>query len=165
MMNTTESTANSKPKAALYARFANEPSQDDELVTALYCRTAQACDMSIANQELLLRQYAEENRYGNIAVYSDNGYSGSNLDRPAIRQLQTDAEAGIIGVVIAKDAARISRNYHEFDDFLDFMVDIGVEIKFANGELAYDEKYSAVLKKRRDVYQQFLKLKSRTTAV
>jgi len=44
----------------------------NELITALYCRTALACDKSIAIQEASLRQYAEENDYGNVSVYTDN---------------------------------------------------------------------------------------------
>jgi len=67
MGNTTEN----KPKVAVYARFGNEHCLKNELVTALYCRTAQACDMEIASQELLLRRFAEENGHRNIAVYSD----------------------------------------------------------------------------------------------
>ena len=154
-----------KPKVAIYIRFANEPSQENELVTALYCRTAQACDMAIANQEAILRQYAKDNGHGNIAVYSDNGFSDLNLDRPAMRQLKSDAEAGIIGIVLIKDPARVSRNFCDFGDFLDFMYDIGIDVKFSTGDFSLGKPYSAVLKKRQEVYQQFLEQKRRTSAV
>lgn len=72
-----------KPKVDVYARFANSISTENELVTALYCRTDQACGMAIANQAFILRRYAEENGCGNIVVYADNGYSGTTLDCPA----------------------------------------------------------------------------------
>ena len=154
-----------KPKAAVYARFGNEDSQKDELVTALYCRTAQACDMAITNQEMTLRKFAEKNGNRNIAIYSDNGYSGNNFDRPAISKLKEDAEAGIVGFVLVKDPARVSRNILDFDDFLDFMYDMGIEVKFSTGDFSLGKPYSAVLKKRQEIYQQFLKSKKRTTAV
>jgi len=160
-----EEVKSNKPKEAVYARFGNEDCSKDEMVTALYCRTAQACDMAIASQEMILRNFAVENGKRNIAVYSDNGYSGSNLIRPAIRQLQADAEAGIVRLVLVKDVARVSRNFQDLDDFLDFMYDIGIEVKFSTGDFELSEKHSAILKKRQEVYQQFLKSKKRTTAV
>ena len=165
MMNTKECMTNSNPKVAIYARFANEPSKEDELKTALYCRTALACEKTIANQEMILRNYAKENGHGNIAVYSDNGFSGNNLDRPAMLQLQEDAEAGIIGLVLIKDPARVSRNYQDLDDFLDFMYDMGIEVKFSTGDFALSEPFSDMLKKRQGIYQYYLKTKKRTTAV
>jgi len=121
--------------------------------------------MSIANQESILRQYAEENGHGNIAVYSDNGFGGLDFDRPAISKLKADAEAGIVGLVLVKDPARVSRNFQDFYDFLDFMYDIGIDVKFSTGDFSLGEPYSAVLKKRQDVYQQFLQHERRTSAV
>jgi DNA invertase Pin-like site-specific DNA recombinase len=105
-------------------------------------------DDEITKQEAMLRQYAEENGHANIIVYTDNGYSGLNLDRPAIRKLQADAETGIVGLIIVKDVARISRNFQDFYEFLDCMADIGVEVKFSVGDFANDESISAVLKMR-----------------
>ena len=158
-------SSDKKPKVAVYARFANEPKQGNELVTALYCRTDQACGLAIANQAATLRQYAKEHGIENIAVYSDNGFNGLNLDRPAMKQLQADVEAGVVGLVIAKDVARISRKHQDFLDFFDEMVDVGVEIKFTSGDFAMGESFMATMKKRREVYQQFLKSKRRTEVV
>jgi DNA invertase Pin-like site-specific DNA recombinase len=80
-------------------------------ITAIYCRVACKDDDVIACQESMLRQYADNHGYGNIKIYADNGFSGTNLDRPAFKRLHEDIASGIIGVVIVKDIARISRNY------------------------------------------------------
>jgi len=78
--------------------------------TAIYCRVACKDDDALANQELLLRHYAEENGYENIKVYADNGYSGLNYERPAFKLLQADIESGRVGTIIVKEYSRITRN-------------------------------------------------------
>ena len=112
---------------------------DKGLKTALYCRTAIACDIAIENQIMMLRQYANDNNFGNITVYTDNGYSGSNLDRPALRRLQADVEAGLVGVLLVKDISRISRNFLDVPVFLDGVKRKGVEIRFVMDGISYDE--------------------------
>jgi len=153
------------PKVSFNARSTDEINQENELLTALYCRTALACDTSIADQEYMLRQYAEKNGYSNIAVYSDNGFVGSNLDRPAMQQLQADAEAGILGRVLVKDVARISRSIYCFCDFLDFMADMGIAVNISTGNFTMSDDFYVNLEKRQEVYQQFLKTKKRAGAV
>lgn len=133
---------------------------DKGLKTALYCRAALACDITIENQEAMLRKYANDNNLDNIAVYTDNGYSGANLDRPALLRLQADVEAGLVGVLLVKDISRISRNFMDVLFFLDGVKSKGVEIKFVMDGNGYDElplgaadlrqalsKYYATLKK------------------
>ena len=137
---------------------------ENELKTALYCRTAQVCDMGIAKQEAMLRQYADDNNLGNIAVFYDNGYSGLNLSRPAIRQLEADAVAGFVGLVVVTDVTRISRNFYDVNEFLDSMADIGVEVKYSTADND-DESISALYKLRQEVYLQYLKSKRQTDAV
>ncbi|MCL2225327.1 MAG: recombinase family protein, partial [Defluviitaleaceae bacterium] len=48
--------------------------------------------------------------FRNVSTYTDNGFIGLNFDRPAMRQLQADVDAGLVGVVLVKDISRISRN-------------------------------------------------------
>ena len=83
------------------------------LITALYCRTAQESELGIVTQEITLKQYAEENNYCNVSVYTDNGFNGLSLDRPAMNRLQADVDAGLVGFVIVKDLSRISRNHFD----------------------------------------------------
>lgn len=81
-----------------------------DLLTAIYCRTAQYSDYGIENQEAMLRKYAADNNHSNIVVYADNAYNGISLDRPAFHRLQADVNAGLVGLVLVKDVARISRD-------------------------------------------------------
>ena len=119
----------SKPKAAISLRYANDVRLKSNMITALYCRTAQASDMGIETQENMLRSYAEENSLSNVSVYTDNGYSGLNFDRPALRRLKADVDAGLVGSVLVRDISRISRNFDEAPKFLEYMWTKGVMVK------------------------------------
>ena len=119
----------SKPKAAVYLRCANDVSPKSNLITALYCRTAQASDTGVETQEKMLRSYAEENNLNNVSVYTDNGYSGLDFDRPAMHRLKADVDAGLVGLVLVRDISRISRNFDEAPKFLEDMWTKGVVVK------------------------------------
>ena len=84
----------------------------NEPITAIYCRTDCKDDDAMLHQETMLRQYAAEHGYGNIKVYSDNGYVGLNYDRPAFSQLQADIESSIVGTVIVKDFTQITMRWN-----------------------------------------------------
>ena len=83
--------------------------------TALYMRVSKddGCEESagIESQRILLRGYARERGFGELEEYIDDGYSGTNYDRPAFARLKVDIEAGLINTVITKDASRLGRNY------------------------------------------------------
>jgi len=96
---------------------------------ALYCRVACADDNAIALQELMLQSFAQEQGYGNIGVYSDNGYSGLNFIRPAFMQMETDIQAGLIDMVLVKDLSRISRNTFDAYDWIVKIQSCGVSVK------------------------------------
>jgi len=61
----------------------------------------------------MLEKYAKEQGFTNLAHYTDDGYSGTNFDRPDWKRLTADIEEGKIGCVIVKDMSRIGRNYLE----------------------------------------------------
>ncbi|MBQ9513853.1 MAG: recombinase family protein, partial [Clostridia bacterium] len=72
--------------------------------TALYCRLSCDDDLagdsnSIKNQKMLLKQYADEHRLKNIRYYVDDGFSGSNFDRPDFKRMLTDIDDGLIATV------------------------------------------------------------------
>ena len=88
----------------------------DEQYTALYCRLSSDDDLegdsnSIKNQKLLLSDYAKENKFRNTRFYIDDGYSGSNFERPAFKRLLNDVENGEISTVIVKDMSRFGRDH------------------------------------------------------
>lgn len=55
----------------------------------------------------MLEKYAKEQGFTNLAHYTDDGYSGTNFDRPDWKRLTADIEEGKIGCVIVKDYCAI----------------------------------------------------------
>jgi len=82
-------------KVGVYMRIANESQHGHEM------------DL----QRMVINQYLKEQRYSNIKVYADEGYSGLDLDRPAFMQLDADIKQGDIDIVITRDMSRIARDY------------------------------------------------------
>ena len=66
---------------------------------------------SIINQRSLLYRYIEENGYNLVDEYVDDGYSGTNFDRPEFQRMLKDIENGKINMVITKDMSRLGRDY------------------------------------------------------
>ena len=85
---------------ALYERL----SRDDEL---------QGESNSILNQKKYLEDYARKNGFNNIQHFTDDGYSGTNFNRPGFQTMIAEIEAGHIATVIVKDMSRFGRNYLE----------------------------------------------------
>ena len=84
-------------------------------ITALYCRLSQEDErsgesMSIQNQKDLLRRFAEESGFRNLAFYIDDGYTGTNFNRPGFQKLLADMENGKISICITKDLSRLGRD-------------------------------------------------------
>lgn len=66
---------------------------------------------SIISQRTLLNQYIKENNYDLIQEYVDDGFTGTNFDRPAFMQMIKDIESGKINMIITKDMSRLGRDY------------------------------------------------------
>lgn len=66
---------------------------------------------SITNQKSLLLQYVKENNLRIYDIYIDDGYSGTNFDRPDFNRLLNDIELSKINMVITKDMSRLGRDY------------------------------------------------------
>ena|GEM_PF-20507 len=86
--------------------------------TALYCRLSRDDELqgdsnSIQNQKKILAEYAQGKGFGNPVFYVDDGFSGSNFQRPGFAQMLGDIESGSVGTVITKDLSRLGRNYIE----------------------------------------------------
>ena len=154
-----------KPKVALYLRYANDISTKSKLITALYCRTAQECDMGIETQERILRNYAEENNLGNVSVYMDNGYSGLNFDRPAMHRLKADVDAGLVKFMLVKDISRISRNFSEIPQFLEEMWIKGVTVKSIQDGFDSEERIYELREIMQAFNQFYMKSKRRDKAL
>jgi len=79
--------------------------------TALYCRTAHKSENGVSIQKERLSHFAEENGYGNLSWYTEEGYSVVDLNnRPAMTQLISDIQAGTVDTVIMVRYDRIARD-------------------------------------------------------
>ena len=59
---------------------------------------------------MILLQYAKEHRFPNPTFFVDDGYSGTNFDRPGFQAMLAEIEAGRVAVCITKDLSRLGRN-------------------------------------------------------
>jgi DNA invertase Pin-like site-specific DNA recombinase len=66
---------------------------------------------SIINQRLLLEKYAKENGFQNTIFLADDGYSGTNFDRPSWKKIEEMIERGEVETLIVKDLSRLGREY------------------------------------------------------
>lgn len=94
----------------------NELIRGGDRITALYCRLSRDDELegesnSITNQKAILSKYAKENGLTNTRFYVDDGYSGTNFNRPDFQRLLADVNAGTIGTIIVKDMSRLGRDY------------------------------------------------------
>ena len=85
-------------------------------ITALYCRLScdddsQGDSNSIKNQKAILSKYASEHGMINPQFYVDDGYSGTNFNRPDFQRMIRDVDAGLVKTVIVKDMSRLGRDY------------------------------------------------------
>lgn len=103
-------------------------------VTALYARLSKDDDLvgdsnSIVHQKEMLAKYAKEHGFTNIEFYVDDGFSGTNFNRPDFQRMMADAEEGKISTVIVKDMSRFGRDY--------IMVGYYTEIYFSNLDIRF----------------------------
>ena len=84
--------------------------------TALYLRLSRDDELqgesgSIQTQRMMLREYAREHGLHVVDEYIDDGWSGTNFDRPGFQRMIEDIEAGKVNCVVTKDLSRLGRNY------------------------------------------------------
>ncbi len=94
------------------------------LSTALYMRISKEDEeisesVSIENQRKILKNYAKDNGFIIFEEYIDDGYTGTNFERPAFKRLKKDIVAGKVGVVLTKDFSRLGRNTGQVMTVLD----------------------------------------------
>ena len=87
-------------------------------ITALYCRLSRDDEFctessSIQSQKAILGQYAKEHGFTDCEYFVDDGYSGTNYDRPDFQRMIGLVEQGAVGTIIVKDLSRLGRNYLE----------------------------------------------------
>ena len=94
-------------RTALYLRLSREDGDKTE-------------SDSIANQRTLLEAYAADHpELCIVDEFVDDGYSGSNFERPAFQRLFQELEQGTINCILVKDLSRFGRNYIEVGRYLE----------------------------------------------
>lgn len=89
---------NSNYSIAGYIRLSREDDQDGE-------------SESITNQRNFLNNWAKENNCKFVDYYIDDGFTGTNFNRPSFNRLIEDIESGKINMVVTKDLSRLGRDY------------------------------------------------------
>ncbi len=102
--------------------------------TALYCRLSRDDELqgdsnSIKNQKAMLQKYADDNGFTNTTFFVDDGYSGTNFDRPDWQRLMAQVDEGLIGTIIVKDMSRLGRDY--------LQVGMYTEMVFPNADIRF----------------------------
>ena len=91
-------------------------SRQQKVITALYCRLSQddkneGESNSITNQKEYLLKYAEEHKFPNPQFYVDDGWTGTDYDRPDFKRMSADIDKGLVKTVIVKDLSRLGREH------------------------------------------------------
>ena len=93
-------------KIAIYIRLSREDGDDME-------------SESVTNQRSLLIGYLKAQGLVAVDIYVDDGYTGTNFERPEFKRMLDDIENGKINMVITKDLSRLSRNSFEANYFIE----------------------------------------------
>ena len=91
-------TENKIYEVGMYCRLSKDDGTDNE-------------SASIATQKSILTDYVKKQGWHLAKTYVDDGYSGTNFQRPSFQNMIKDIENGLINCVITKDLSRLGRNY------------------------------------------------------
>lgn len=124
---------------------------------ACYCRVSKYTgegeeSQSISNQRILIHKFIDNdveinnyirinmlNKQECIKEYVDDGYSGKNVNRPALKKLQKDVSLGLIDIIIVKDFSRFSRDYLYMGEFLEYII-TSTNVRFISVNDNYDSR-------------------------
>ena len=110
-------------QVGIYVRLSNEDVRAGESV-------------SIENQKLMLIKHVKEMGWELKEVYCDDGFSGTNQNRPAFQRMMADVKQGFINTILTKDLSRLGRNYLEVGNLAEvFLPEHGCEL------VSLSEKY------------------------
>ncbi len=98
--------------------------KQQDRITALYCRLSRDDEfsgdsMSIQTQKTMLAQYAKENGLLRPEFFVDDGYSGTNFNRPDFQRMLAMVEEGKVATIVVKDLSRLGREYLQTGYYLE----------------------------------------------
>lgn len=102
--------------------------------------------ISIETQTSILTNYCRSNCFTIYDHYQDDGFTGTNFNRPSFTRLMNDARNGVINTIIVKDLSRFGRNYLEVGNYLSEVfprlnvrfIAIGDDVDTDKGSIDYD---------------------------
>ncbi len=131
--------------------------QSERMITGCYCRLSDddpVCDqtdrngtsVSIETQMKILGDYCRQQGITVHGYYCDDGYTGTNFDRPDFCRMMRDAERGQINTIIVKDLSRFGRHYVQVGNYISEIlpamdvrfIAIGDNVDSASSNLDYD---------------------------
>ena len=77
--------------------------------------------LSIENQRCILTKFVHEHGWNLVSEWVDDGWSGTDFNRPGVQQLLADAQTGKINTIVVKDLSRFGRNYIEVGRYIDYI--------------------------------------------
>ena len=107
------------------------------------------------SQKLILTDYADKNKWEVVDCYVDDGYSGCNFNRPAIKRLIADVQVGKINLVLVKDQSRFGRNVIEAGIIKQTFEDNNVRLIAVNDGLDTANGFD-IMSMFRDVFNEWL---------
>lgn len=122
---------------------------DQQKITILYCRLSNEDKLegesnSIQNQRELLTKYAQDHGYTNLKILVDDGYTGTNFQRPGVQEGFELVKQGLVGCWLCKDLSRFGRDYLTVGQYTDIIfpsydvrfiaVNDGVDSQCGDGE-------------------------------
>ena len=99
---------------------------DQQKITILYCRLSNEDALdgesnSIQNQKEFLTRYAAEHGYTNLKILVDDGYTGTNFNRPGVQEGFDPVKQGLVGCWLVKDLSRFGRDYLTVGQYTDII--------------------------------------------
>ena len=116
--------ARTKRKVNPLQQPVTEAPQAKEFKTAAYIRLSiedsgkPGSDTIEGQRNLILAYIERQTDLRLVEIYCDNGYTGTDFDRPDFERMMEDVRRGKINCIVVKDLSRFGRNYHETSNYL-----------------------------------------------
>ena len=125
--------------------------EQSRLIAGCYCRLSDddekdGTSISIETQRKILTEYCKEHGIQVYDVYEDDGFTGTNFNRPSFKRMMEDAKSKVINVIIVKDLSRFGRNYLQVGSYISDIfpmmnvrfIAIGDDVDTERGDTDYD---------------------------
>ncbi len=113
-------------RAAIYCWLSSEDGADHE-------------SMSIGNQRALLAEYVQKQGWEVVDTYIDDGFSGTNFERPGFQEMMRMVKLKKIGCIVVKDLSRFGRDYLEVSSYLELILPV-FDIRFLSVNDHFDSQ-------------------------